>query len=370
MIHLLLLLLLLACLGIASAWMAENPGSVTIHWFDWRIDTSFAFLLVTAVAAALTLAYGLALLRRLFLLPRQFRQARTIRHYRKGMTELTYSVAALAAADIRGAETHTRKAERLLGRTPLVLLLSAQIARSQGEDGKTRLLLEQMLNHAETEYLAARSLSDMAGKMHMLPRALELAERAQTLNPKEKASLLSVISLHVRLSQWQEAQIAIRKALRRGALTRGELHHYRGIVYLQQGIQLLERRDTEAALAAARATLKQIPYFVPAVLFAAKAMNAAGQKHKASRLITKAWKHSPHPELAEALRAITADEPREAQLKTMKKLTRIHEEPDSTGSSWACESCGQAAPRWLAHCPSCHAFDTLEWKKRELKFAA
>src|SRR5688572_6132532 len=131
MINLLLLLLFLACLGITAAWIAENPGSVTIYWFDYRIDTSFAFLLLLAILAAITLSYAYIFIRRVILSPGDFLERRSIKHYRKGLTELTFSVAALAAADIKKAETHTRKAEALLGRTPMTLLLSAQIARSQ-----------------------------------------------------------------------------------------------------------------------------------------------------------------------------------------------------------------------------------------------
>jgi len=318
MINLLLLLFFLGCLGIATAWMAENPGHVTIHWFDYRIDTSFAFLLVMALIAAVVVAYGWILVRRLILAPVHFSERRNLKHYRKGLTELTYSVAALASADTREAEIHTRKAEKLLGRIPLTLLLSAQIARSHGDDAKTRLLLEQMLEHKETEYLAARSLSDAASKQQMFPKALALAERAHALNPK---GIESIVSLHTRLGQWQEAMLAIDKAVRKGRITRASMRHYKGCVYLQQGIQLLGEGHSEAALAAARHALKQLPEFTPAVLFAAKAFAANGYKRKSEKLL--------------------------------KKLPPAH------STSWTCNACGHASPEWHAHCPACDAFDTL-----------
>ena len=57
MINILLLQLFLACTGIVGAWIAENPGIVSIYWFDYRIDTSFAFLMLVALLSAILLSY-------------------------------------------------------------------------------------------------------------------------------------------------------------------------------------------------------------------------------------------------------------------------------------------------------------------------
>jgi HemY protein len=231
MINLLLLIIFVTCLGIASAWVAENPGQVTMYWFDYRIDTSFAFLLLLAIATAFILAYFYIMVRKLIMAPGQISTARQLKKHRKGLTEITYSVAALASADIKHAERHTKKAERLLGQTPLTLLLSAQIARSQGDDTKSRALLESLLDHKETEYLAARSLSDFATKQQLFPKAVAMAERAHQINPKDTSASTAMVGLYIRLGQWQEALEAITKS----RLKHGEKQHYRGLVHLKQG---------------------------------------------------------------------------------------------------------------------------------------
>jgi len=316
MIRFLLFLLLLTALGAAAAWFAGHPGDVTIHWFDYRIDTSFAFLLLVALTAAAIVTYTGLLLYRLTQIPVHFSERRTLRHHQQGLVELTYSVAALAAADPKTAELHTRKAEKLLGRTPLTLLLSAQVARSRGDDEKTRLLLEQMLNHKETEYLAARSLSDSASKEHLYPKALSLAQRAQAINA---GATEAVVSLHLRLGQWQEALAATAKSVRKGSLTRTQMKRLNGMVYLMQGQQLLDMGQSDGALYAAKLALKNLPDFTPALQFAARAYDAAGKKRKADKL--------------------RATFPRSL--------------------SWSCASCGHGSALWEAHCPSCDAFDTL-----------
>jgi HemY protein len=425
MINLLLLLVLLCCVGIAAAWVAENPGDVTMTWFDYRIDTSLAFLLLLAIAAAFVLAYAIIFLRAFILAPGRFSLRRSERHYRKGLAEITYSVAALAASDIATAEAHTRKAQKLLGTTPLTLLLSAQIARSQGDDVKTQELLGKMLDYKETEYLAARSLSDSASKQQLFSKALHLAQRAQRINPKEAASANAVISLHMRMGGWQEALAAIDKSARKGRWHRARANRTRALVHLAQGQQLLESGHGDMALAHAKLCLKWLPNFVPATLFAARVFAANGMPEKAIKLILQNWKVTPHPQLAEQLRLLIAREPKDKQIKWVKKLAgqrpehpqsglalaetaiklqewemargalkKVLENEESVqacklmayleqgefsdfdaagrwlarsaeavhGAHWQCTSCSTVSENWDAHCPACNAYDSMEWK--------
>jgi HemY protein len=319
MISLLLLLFFIGCLGIVAAWMAENPGSVVIHWSSYQVDTSFAFLMLLVLVSAFAAVAVIGVTRRITLFPERVLQARQLKYYQQGMARLTHSVAALAAGEIESAEAHTRKAKKLLGNTPLVLLLSAQIAGSRGDDNKTRVLLEEMLGHKETEYLAARSLSDAAHKQQLFSKALTLAQRAHSLNAK---SLPAVVSLHVKLHHWQEALHALDQAVRKGQITLSERRHYRGTVRLLQGQQCIEHHHMDAALVIAKQVLKDLPHFAPATAFAARAFAANGLKKKADKLNAG-----------------------------LIKLP---------SGSWACSDCNHTAKTWDAHCPSCGAFDTLK----------
>lgn len=431
MINLLLFLFLLFLVSVTAAWVAENPGTVSMEWFDYRIETSLAFLLLTAVILAFVLAYGILFIRMIIRAPSGFMTQRSARHYRKGLDEITYSVAALAAADITTAQVHTKKAQKLLGTTPLTLLLQAQIARSTGDDEKTHELLHKMLEHKETEYLAARSLSESASKQHLLSKALELAQRAQKINPRDAAPAQTVISLHMRLHQWQEAIGAIDMAARKGRWHRHKANRARALVHHAQGLQLLETGEQESALAHAKMALKSLPGFVPVVLLAAKAHAACNQPEKAIKLLLACWKHSPHPALAAQLRVLTSREPKEKQLKWVKKLAALNpahpqsdlavaetavklqewelaraalgralakEETvhgcklmayleqgefsdfDAAGRwlaksseafsdpAWHCSGCGHTSDSWSAHCPTCEAYDSFEWKSASLKF--
>lgn len=354
MIRLLAFLLLLAVLGVGAAWLAQHPGNVTLTWLGWRIDTSAAMLM----AAAAVLLAAWTLIAAILHMPKQAAQTRQLKQYRKGLTALTHGVAALGASDPEAAHTHTKKAEKHLGKVPLTLLLSAQIARIRGDEAATRALLTQMLEHKETEYLAARSLSDAASKQLLLPQALAMAKRAHALQPAEKTGITTVVSLHVRLGEWQEADLAIDKARRGGHLGRQELKRLRGVVHVQHGIALLAERHVEAALAAARTAAKDLPHFIPAVTLLARAFAENGQVKKALSIIASAWKRAPHPQLGTALRGIIARQSKEDQAKFTDKFQVMYTQklPEP---AWQCRACGHNTSEWSAHCPACHGFDTL-----------
>ncbi|MBY0406868.1 MAG: hypothetical protein K2Q01_04195, partial [Rickettsiales bacterium] len=409
-----LLLIFLACMGITAAWVAENPGSVTMYWFDYRIDTSFALILLVTLAAAFLLTFLYILIFRLIHAPDTLLRRRSLKAHEKGLAELTHSIVALAAADSKAAETHTRKAEKLLGRTPLTLLLSAQVARTQGDDARTQLLLTQMLEHKETEYLAARYLSESATKQHHLTHAREMAVRANKLHP---GGLEALLSLHIRLGEWQQAIVAITSALRKGKITRHQLHRYSALVHAQHAIQLMEEGQDETALAVARHALKELPAFLPVVETAARAYVTNQQSAKALKLVMAAWKTHPQTTLAELFRKAAATLPKEKQLKLARKMAAQHPQHyashilmaqahialahwreardelkkaltpgdttlacrlmaevelgeysdyDAHGrwltrssaargeSLWLCNACGHGGKHWAAHCPSCH----------------
>ena len=429
MIHLALITLFLTCISITAAWIAENPGNVTMTWFDYRIDTSFAFVLLLTVLCSATLAALYIILHRLTRAPISFTRHRSARQQQKGLTELTHSIVALAAADTHAAELHTRKAEKLLGRTPLTLLLSAQVARTQGDDARTQTLLEQMLDHKETEYLAARYLSEAASKHQQLPKAREMAQRAHALNPQGMEALLS---LHIRLKEWQQADIAINKGLRKGQITRAQLHRYKGLVFAQHAIDLMEQGHSEAALAIARQAAKQLPSALPIIAILSRCYIGNGQAAKAINLILPAWKKQPSTLLAEIFREATAHLPKEKRIKLARKLANtnpstyathfmlaqtysiagqwanartelakaltqaetsqacklmaeiemgeyndydaqsrwLNRSANATDALWICSDCGHATRNWDTHCPSCHHFDTLEWKQRNLSFVS
>ncbi len=355
MMNLLLFLVALILFGMVAAWVAEHPGHVTMFWDSWRVDTSLAFLLLVTLLFALGIAVVFTIIRAILKAPEEWSTRRQLKYHRQGLAELTYSVASLAASDVRSAEIHTRKAEKLLGRTPLTLLLSAQISKSQGNEDKTKHLLEQLLEHKETEYLAARSLSDAASKQNLLTQALDLAKRAHRVNPGDISSVTSVVGLHIRLKQWQEALRAVEQNGRRGFMPRAEYKRLQGLTHLMHADSLLsESRVEEAFRQAARAS-KLLGDFVPATLLLARTHAASGRPDKAIQLLFKAWRSSKHAQLASTIQSLAGS----ARKKHAKILQTVAAHTDDLATLWTCSACGHSQTEWAIHCPSCDGFDTM-----------
>lgn len=353
MINLLLFLFFIGFAGLAAAFIVENPGNVTMVWFDYQIETSVAFIIIAALLAFTFLILLTSVIVRILSIPSRFRKKRTIKQLESGMTELTHSVAALATSNIESAEKHVGKVERLLGKTPLTLLLSAQISKTKGDEPKTQKLLEQLLEHKETEYLAARSLSDSASKQDNFPKALQLAKKAQSLNPKNNTSSLAVISLQVRLKQWDEALANVQKI----KIPRREKFRIRALIQLARGETMLRDERSEEALPLANNVIKILPYFAPAVSFTARVYSKNDMYNKAIRIIVKAWKYSRSPLLIDTLNEISEHEPNEKKEKLLAKLSG-----DVQSGIWTCKTCEHNQKTWNVHCGSCYSFDTLEWK--------
>jgi HemY protein len=358
MINLLLLLVFLACIGVGAAWIAENPGQLTIHFGDYRIDTSLAVITGVVVCASLAIMASYAVLAHLFHLPGAWVQRKSLKHYREGMKELTWSVASLAASDIASAQTHTKKAEKWLGVTPITLLLSTQIARSKGDDAHKHELLEKMLEFKETEYLSARLLSESAGKQKLLPKALALAQHASAVNPHEHVAALSVVSLHTKLGQWSDAMRALDNCARKIKLPRSKLNRLRGVILYAQTQAWLEEGNDSSALGSAKKMLRYLPDFPPAIIMAAECYHENHATDKAIKLLLSGWERTAHPDIATRLRHISLGSAPKKREKILAKIEGVLH--DENLMPWRCNTCGEASHSWHAHCPSCSSFDTLQ----------
>ena len=125
MIRTLILVAVFAVLAAGGAWLADRPGSVTLEWQGWRVDTTVAFL----VFAVAVLAAELAGLFYLFALvggaPGRFAASRRMRRRERGYRALTQGMVAVAAGDAAEAQRQSKRADSLLHDPPLTMLLAA-----------------------------------------------------------------------------------------------------------------------------------------------------------------------------------------------------------------------------------------------------
>ena len=99
MFRILFFFLFLACLIGFSVWLTDNPGSVTINWLGYEIQTYFGVLLVAILGLLISILILARIVRVICKSPREFFNARTKRRETEGYKALTFGMAAVAAGD-------------------------------------------------------------------------------------------------------------------------------------------------------------------------------------------------------------------------------------------------------------------------------
>jgi len=166
----LILFLVLAIATVALAgWFATEPGSVTLTFRGWQVETSAG---VAALGGAALVIMGIAvywLVSSIFSAPRRIRAWNRVRRTDRGLKALAAGMVAVAAGDPRGASRQAKRAENLLDVAPLTLLLSAQAAQLEGDDKAAENYFKDMLERPDTEFLGLRGLLLRAGAKAIVP---------------------------------------------------------------------------------------------------------------------------------------------------------------------------------------------------------
>lgn len=425
MIRALWFLLKVAVVIAAAIWLADRPGTVSVHWLGYAVEAPFwVALLVTIVALGIA-ALGYRLIRGLIRTPYRIRRHSRVRRRERGYRALTQGMVAIAAGDAQTARKMARKADGLLNEPPLTMLLSAQAAQLQGDERAAREYFTAMLERPETAFLGMRGLLTQAIKSGDRVEALTLARKARGLQPNTPWLLGTLYDLEAQAGDWAAAEGTLQQAIQAGAIPTDEGRRHRAVLLLERSFEAERRGRADAALSHAQAAHDMMPGFVPAAVRLARLQLAADRLKPAAKVVERAWRQSPHPELADIYRTIVSSYDALTRVRLFQKLVR--QAPDSAESHlavaraaidaqlwgearqhlnrameigptrrtyrlmaeldrgerhdedaakdwlakaanapedpvWTCSSCGAVSHNWGGLCGHCGAFDSLTWK--------
>ncbi|WP_376957409.1 heme biosynthesis HemY N-terminal domain-containing protein [Azospirillum sp. A26] len=425
MIRALWFLLKVAVVIAAAIWLADRPGTVSVHWLGYAVEAPFwVALLVTLVALGIA-ALGYRLLRGMIRTPQRLRRHSRARRRERGYRALTQGMVAIAAGDAPTARKMARKADGLLNEPPLTMLLSAQAAQLQGDERAARQYFEAMLERPETAFLGMRGLLTQAIKSGDRVEALNLARKARGLQPNTPWLLSTLYDLEAQAGDWAAAEGTLQQAIQTGAIPTEEGRRHRAVLLLERSFEAERRGRADAALSHAQAAHDMMPGFVPAAVRLARLQVAADRLKPAAKVVERTWRQSPHPELADIYRTIVSSYDALTRVRLFQKLVR--QAPDSAESHlavaqaaidaqlwgearqhlnrameigptrrayrlmaeldrgerhdeeaakdwlaqaanapedpvWTCSSCGAVSHNWGGLCGHCGAFDSLTWK--------
>ncbi len=344
MIRLIVFLIIAVGLALFATWFADHPGRVSLVWQGVRIETSVAVAVVAAVVAALIIVVIFEILRLFRAAPRRLSRRRQRTRADKGYQALSQGLVAAAAGDVVAAKALNRRAEKLLEHRPPTLLLSAQTAQLEGDEGAARVKFQEMLKHQETEFLGLRGLLAQAIKEGDTTSALKLARRAQLRRPNTPWVLTTLFDLQTQAGLWEEALGTVSDMARQKLIDRPLATRRRAILYHQLAVARRQEGRPYEALTLAKKAHKLLPSLAPLAVQAAELAEQTSQPRVVRKVLEAAWRAQPHPALAQAYLAQAAGKPPAERLKLAERLHQL--EPGHLESDLMLAEQAIAAQAW------------------------
>lgn len=417
----LLVLIVLALVAAGALWVANRPGTLSIAAGELGLD---APLWLAALALAVLLIAVALLVRLLSLvggwLSRR-RLKRALRVRSAGDEALLLAFEALAAGDGPAALKSGAKARKLLGDTPLTLMLTGYAARATGQ---VELAENSFRRLAEREgagaLLGHRGLAQLAVERGRQSEAVESARAALCLRPNAGWAQAIAFSESVRRHDWQ------------GALRLLPESHGDAETAMRRAALLLaaaaEQKDPRAALELEQQAAATAPSLAPAHVALVRRLRAVGNRRAAERALETGLAKAPHPTLAALALDGAEGEPATARAQRVAALAgkvggaelalvaaraaleagawadarrwieraraggledrrlhvllaelaerefagteRAHAEAEThwreaatapPEPAWSCTACGASQPEWTAACTNCGTVGALRW---------
>jgi HemY protein len=322
MIRILIFTLGVVAAAIGLAWFADRPGAVTVEWLGYRVETSAFVATLSVIGLAVLLMLIWALLRYLWTRPAAVAAHMRERRRQQGFEALSHGLLAIGVGDRGQAQRYAGIAGRNLPREPLTALLRAQAAQLKGDRAAARRAFEAMLDRPETQLLGLRGLFLEASRSNDTQAARALAEQAVKRDPRLAWGVNALFDMQARAGDYDGALDTLAIARQNGHLDQTAALRRRAVLLTAEA-RVLEAAQPDKALALASEALRLAPSLVPAAEIAGRILASKGESRQASRVISRTWKLSPHPDLALVYAYAKPGEAPRERLKRVKHLATL-----------------------------------------------
>ena len=321
MIRVVLFLVLLAFLATGAAWIADQPGTVTMVWLGRQIEFEVLTGVIGLVLLAAVIMAAIGILKWLIASPAVAARSMERRRAAKGQDAITRGIVAIGAGDRRSAEKFAAEAEKLAPAAPLTLLLRAQTAQLAGDRPGAEAAFRAMIDKPETRVLGLRGLYVEAQRRSDTAAARAIADEAVKASATAGWAAQAVLEDQGRSGDWDGALTSLERQYAARVIDKDTAKRRRAVLLTAKATMLVDH-DPAMAKALAIEANGLAPDLVPAATLAGRLLAADGDTRKASRLLEAAWKLSPHPDLAETYAIARSGDSRLDQLKRVENLAR------------------------------------------------
>jgi HemY protein len=328
MVRIALGVFVVALLIVAAISLQGEPGTASLTWLGWRVDTTAAagVLLIGLLALMATIFWRTLVW--LLEAPARARRANAETRRRLGSEALTGGFLAAAAGDGSEARRLAQKAADLSNETPqLVRILSAQAAEAAGDRAAALAAYQAMLGFPDMRLAAHRGLMQIALADGDAAEAESQARAAYELPHTTTWAWRALLKTRLAAGDWAGALALVAGALDRKIVSPLIAERARAALQVASAASLETGPPAlEFALGAAKAR----PDFTPAAVIAAALLTADGRGPRAAPLIEASWKARPHPALWRAWRDLRTDETPKERAARLTALAALN--PDARES--------------------------------------
>lgn len=320
MIRILIFILSIVFIAALLTVLAGADGRTTAEAFGLKFDIhtgGAAIIVLLVIGAAIILTGVYKDLRRL---PHDLKIREREAARERGVAALTRGLEAVAVGDAESAQHHARVARRSLPDSSLTRLLAAQAAHLAGDDGAAKDSFTAMLEAPETEFLGLRGLFHHAMRAGDKDAAKGYAERAFRLRANAAWAFESVLDLGLERGAWGETRAAVKTALKNKVIDAAKAGRAEAALLTADAYAAEASGDTGQALSEAEAALKLAPSLAPAAVLAARLLNAAGRRGRASKLLEQAFADNPMAAIIHAHNALFTEESDEKRAEEMQRI--------------------------------------------------
>ncbi|WP_036293488.1 heme biosynthesis protein HemY [Methylosinus sp. PW1] len=318
MILLLFFIAALAALSIGLHWLIEQPGSITLDWGGYHIETTLVVGAAALLATIAAILIAWAIIAYFFQAPARLKQSSRAKRRERGFQALSRGIVAAGAGHLAEAKRAAKEAVKNLDKEPLTYLLRAQVAQLEGDRVGAETAFHEMTQLSETRLLGLRGLHIEAKRRKDDEAAHHFADQAHQLAPLPWAGH-ALLEHHGAQANWEEARIAVEANLKAKAIDLPTAQRLRAVVETALALEKQAAHPSDA-LHLARQAVKRAPDLVPAITLIGRLLARHGDSAKALKLLEKAYAEHPHPDIAEAFLEIAPSESNAERLVRVRKF--------------------------------------------------
>jgi HemY protein len=318
------LLLIIVIAAVLASWQVyvSDPGTVTLEWGGWRVDTSAFFAVIAFVAFS---AIALPLVQLLVFLidaPSRIGKASERSRRRKGNEALALGLIAAESGEFDEARRQAERAADLVEEPRLANLLQARSAEVGGDFAAAERAYSGMLSHEDTELLGRKGLLTAALKRGDRTAAITHAEAALKISKSAAWPFQSLFELKVAAGDWEGALDALEQGEKRKLVDERVARRRRSVLMTAAALKAERERRPDKAADMAQKAFRLSPGFAPAAAAAARLLAIDGKTERAADILEQAWENAPHPAIAHAYRDLR---PGESAAETADRMAALAE---------------------------------------------